>query len=1001
MTPSRALRACVLLSIIAFVVLILPTFSHAAADAQFRKSVAPVLQRRCVGCHSGKEAKGGLNLSTFLLATKGGDSGKAIIPGQPDKSLLLQYISGKEPSMPKGGKPLAPMEVAAIRHWIKSGAKWPKGLVLKDGRLDWWSFLPLKKAAVPRFEQKAQRWVCNPIDAFVLRKLRSVKLSPSPEADRRTLIRRLTFDLHGLPPTPSAVAAFVNDNRPDAYERLVERLLASPRYGERWARHWLDVAHYGDTHGFDKDKRRPHAWPYRDYVIRSFNSDKPYGDFVREQLAGDVIRKGPDGVIATGFIVAGPWDFVGHVELREGTTDKKITRNLDRDDMVTNAMTTFTSLTVHCARCHDHKFDPIKQRDYYALQAVFAGIERANRPIDASPMIAKRRGELIRQRTNLLATQKKIDAAIHKATGPRLPVLDTEIARLKKNAAGKKRPEYGYHSGISRKQSTVKWVQVDLGKPTAIKRIVLVGCHDDFNNIGAGFGFPVRYRVEVSNDPAFKQGARTVFDGTKIDRKNPGVVPQTIVIEKQTARYVRVTATKLAPRQNDYIFALAELLVRDTSGKNIATGRKVTSLDSIQAPVRWRRSNLVDGIYVGANAKATATIARLQKEREALIRKRVAKALRSRQQKIAGQLQSIESQLAKLPQRRMVYAAATSFPRQGNFTPSPNGHPRVIHRLERGSVKSPGEVVSPGTVGVIAGLPSRFELNNPQDEGRRRLALANWITDRRNPLTWRSIVNRVWQYHFGRGLVDSPNDFGRMGAQPTHPELLDWLAVRFRDNGQSLKQLHRLIVLSATYRQTSRPNPKSAIPNPQSVDAGNRYLWRMNRRRLDAESLRDAVLSISGKLRPTMYGPGYDLFGFKNDHSPHYHYAKHDVDDPRSHRRTIYRFIVRSVPDPFMETLDCADPSLNVPKRNTTITALQALALLNNKFMVRQAEHFAARIARENESPRQQLSAAYQLAFGRSPRDDESRALLLYLKKHGLANTCRLLFNTNEFLFVD
>jgi hypothetical protein len=741
----------------------------------------------------------------------------------------------------------------------------------------------------------------TPIDRFILARLETEGLTPAPEADRRTLLRRLTFDLHGLPPTPDEIGAFVNDTRPDAYERLVDRLLASPRYGERWGRHWLDVVHYGDTHGYDKDKLRPNAWPYRDYVIHALNDDRPYDRFVQEQLAGDVLFPGTrDGIIALGFLAAGPWDFVGQVELREGTLDKAITRNLDRDDMVATTMNTFVSLTVQCARCHDHKFDPLSQKEYYQLQAVFAAVDRADRPID--------------------------------------PGTRAIVAR----------PEFGYHSAIEPRPDVAKWVQIDLGKPTPMEKIVYVGCHDTFNNIGAGFGFPVRYRIDVSDDPEFRSFL-TVLDRTGADVANPGVTPQTVEVGGRAARYVRVTATRLAPRQNDFIFALAELEVWAPDGRNAARGATVTALDSIEAPVRWRKANLVDGYFYRGE---TATPA-------------------------------------------LVYAAATEFAPQGQFTPT-RGKPRPIFVLQRGSEKSPREEVGPGTLACLAELPSVFDLPPGHAEGQRRAALARWITDRRNPLTWRSIVNRVWHYHFGRGLVETPSDFGRMGAAPSHPELLDWLACEFRDGGQSLKALHRRIVTSAVYRQASRHDEANA-----RIDAGNRYLWRMNRRRLEAEALRDAVLAVSGKLDLHMGGPGFRAFGFKDDHSPHYKYEEYDPDEPSAHRRSVYRFLVRSVPDPFMETLDCADPSLTVERRNETLTALQALALLNNRFMVRLAAHFAARAEASAPDLPGRVAAAHRLALGREPAPAEQAVLLDYARAHGLANVCRLLLNTNEFCFVD
>jgi hypothetical protein len=719
----------------ALLIVILSAATAHASDALFRERVAPILEARCIYCHSGTKPKGGLSLVSAADLQNGGESGTVVEAGHPDDSLLLAYVSGDDPQMPQEGKPLSTADVAAIHQWIEDGARWPDGLQLADKRqfdLDWWSLRPLIRPDVPASESA---WIRTPIDAFILAKLTEHELAPSPEADRRTLIRRLYFDLIGLPPPPEEVDAFVADNDPQAYEKLIDRLLTSPQYGERWARHWLDVAHYGDTHGYDKDKLRPNAWPYRDYVIRAFNEDKPYTRFVEEQIAGDVLYPGTaDGIIATGFLVAGPFDYVGQIEVAEGTLAKAITRNLDRDDMVSTVIGTFNSMTAHCARCHNHKFDPITQEDYYSLQAVFAGIDRADR--------------------------------------------------------------------------------------------------------------------------AFGDGNET------------------------------------------------------------------------------------------------------------------------------------------LPQQ-MVFAAASEFKPEGQFTPT-HGKPRSIHLLNRGNEKDPAAVVSPGTCSYLPQLESRFRPIAAEGEGARRAALSRWLTDKRNPLTWRSIVNRIWQYHFGRAIVDSPNDFGRMGAQPTHPELLDWLAAEFRDGPQSIKSLHRLICTSAVYRQSSAGNPEY-----EKRDAGNQYLWRMNRRRLEAEAVRDSVLAVAGKLNLEPGGPPFRAFGFTDDHSPHYRYVQHDPDDPLSHRRSIYRLIVRSVPDPFMTTLDCADASATVAKRNETITPLQSLALLNNKFMVRMAEHLAARIEPMGQNSAERLTAAWRLALAREPDKAELSAIVQYADRHGLANACRLILNMNEFVFVD
>jgi len=715
---------------------------HSDASKLFRQRIAPLLSDRCVRCHNVHRREGGLSLSTSTNLAAGGDSGLTIDPQHPAASLLIEMISGETPAMPQEDDPLSVEEVAAIEQWIAAGADWPDTVTLEEPAVTdtaWWSLQPLQQPAIPTVASQDALRARNAIDHFVLAKLREKQLHPSPVADRPTLIRRLSYDLTGLPPTPEEIEAFQSDTEPLAYERLVDRLLQSPRYGEHWARHWLDVVHYGDTHGYDKDKLRPNAWPYRDYVIRAFNQDKPYSRFVREQLAGDVLwPETTDGIVATGFIAAGPWDFIGHAELPESKIDGQVARNLDRDDMVSSTMNTFVSMTAQCARCHHHKFDPITQQDYYSLQAVFAGLDRADRP----------------------------------------------------------------------------------------------------------------YPIE------------------------------------------------------------------DSPTGEAATGQ--------------------------------------------------------------------------------VYAGTVHYG-EGNFRGT-HGLPRPIHLLTRGEVTLPAEAIAPGTVAIIPDVPYRWsDLPAESDEGLRRVELAEWLVHPNNPLTWRSIVNRIWLYHFGRGLVDSPNDFGRMGQLPTHPELLDWLAFQFRDNGQSIKDLHRLICNSATYRQVSSED----VENSQ-IDAGNAYYWRQNRRALSAESIRDSVLILTGKMDWKMYGPGFQDFVIEHpEHSPHYQYHLHDPDDPATHRRSIYRFLVRSQQQPFMQTLNCADPSQSIAKRDDALTALQALTMLNNPFMVRMSQHFAQRLTVEREGLNAQIALGFYAALGRPATEAELVDLKHYASAHGLANTCRVLLNLNEFVFVD
>ena len=862
----------------------------------------------------------------------------------------------------------------------------------------WWSLVPLVRPAMPS-------GATHPIDAFIRAKLSENQLRPTSEADRRTLIRRLAFDLTGLPPTPAEVEAFLADKSPAAYEALVDRFLASPAHGERWARHWLDVVHYGETHGYDKDKPRLNAWPYRDYVIRSFNQDKPYSRFVQEQIAGDVLFPGTaDGFEALGFIAAGPWDFIGHAEVSESKIDGKIARHLDRDDMVANTMQTFVSLTVQCAQCHNHKFDPISQEEYYNLQSVFAAVDRADQKYDRDPAVAAKRRELGERRAVLESERKDIDTRIRARAGQSLTNLEERISVLAKPAG--KSDAFGYHSNIEKKADVAKWVQIDLGRRVALGGVRLHPCKDDFNGIGEGFGFPVRFKIEVSDDPEFATGVEVVADRTGVDVPNPKLTAMSFDAAGRSGRHLRVTATRLAPRQDDFIFAIAELAALSAAGDNVARGAVVTALDSIEAPARWQRKNLTDGWYPGALTGDATVLADLRRQRDDTLAKATYAGETDRITALGGELSATRSAASNLPPQSAAYIAAVHHG-SGTFigTGAKRGKPRTIHFLNRGDVLKPGRESRPGALGCVPGVAAEFELPAAHSEGERRAALARWLTDTNNPLPWRSLVNRVWQHHFGRGLVDTPNDFGRMGGAPSHPALLDWLAVEFRDGGQSLKRLHRLIVTSATYRQRSTLDGRgndTVTARAVSIDADNRLLWRQNRRKLEAESLRDAVLFVAGKLNHAMGGPSYQDFVIdKPEHSPHYEYHLHDPDDPRSHRRSIYRLIVRSQPQPFMNALDCADPSMQVGRRNESVSPLQALAVLNNAVMLTMSRHFATKLEAAPGSLAERIRRAHTEALGRPPTREETRALERHAREHGLANACRLIFNLNEFAFVD
>jgi hypothetical protein len=675
---------------------------------------------------------------------------------------------------------------------------------------------------------------------------------------------------------------------------------------------------------------------------------------------------------------------------------------LDRDDMVATVMNTFNSATVQCARCHDHKFDPVRSEEYYQLTAVFAALDRADRKFDADPAVAARRRALEARKTQLMQEKKTLDEEMIRQGGRRFALVERRIAAAEAGAKEPSRPEMGWHSAIQSKADVVQWVQVDLGQSVEIHRLLYAGCHDDYNGIGKGFGFPPRYRVELSDDPEFKAGVRLLEDQTGADLPNPGLTPREVTVADLRGRYVRVTATRLAPRMNDFIFALSELEVFDAKGVNRALGAPVSASDSIEAAPRWGRDNLTDGWFPGrTQSEAGEALDRLRKDRKALEGLPALAASVARLTPIRSELDRVTQEVSTLPMQQVVYAGTVHHGGGAFRGTGPNGgKPRPVHLLARGDVRKPGNEVTPGVPRSL-GLSRGLQVDPALPEGQRRVALAEWIADPANVLTWRSIVNRVWQHHFGRGLVETANDFGRMGTAPSHPELLDWLAVWFRDNGQSLKSLHRLIVTSRTYRQSS------VIPNPETHpgmvrDSDNRLLWRMNRRKLEAEAIRDSMLWVAGRLDERRGGPSFkDFVVERPEHSPHYEYALHNPEDPESHRRSVYRFLVRSQPQPMMAALDCADPSISVDRRNETLNALQALALMNHKLAVSMSRHWAARLEREAQTTPERVSLGMRLALGRGPTPDESEALVRHTDQHGLASTCRLLLNLNEFVFVD
>ena len=864
---------------------------------------------------------------------------------------------------------------------------------------NWWAFQPILRAGVPQFPSDPQP--ANPIDAFIRAKLAEQGLAPSPEAEPRTLIRRLSFDLTGLPPTPAEVEAFVDSSHQSheshqSYEKLIERLLASPRYGERWARHWMDAAHFAETHGNDQDRIREHAWPYRDYLIAALNADKPYARFVEEQVAGDVLFPGdPQATVALGFLAAGPWDESSLRDIREDTRDRQIARYLDRDDMLTTVMATFTSTTVHCARCHDHKFDPIPQRDYYALQAVFAGVDRANRAYDADPQIHARRQHLLR----LKGAAERGDRAVLLAAETQREVADYERTIAAREVAWRVvEPQTFVSTGgatLTRQADSsllasgpvperdVYTITAALppGDLTAVRLEVLPD--DSLPHHGPGRqGNNGNLHLSEFQLLAFEPGATAAHDLALV---NPSAdFNQDLWTIAHALDRNEKTAWGIHPREGEAHRAVFELKEK----LHVANGTTLTFVlkqlhgdGHLIGRLRLAVTDAAPPVLAGVPPEIATILASTERtdDQRALLAAFLLK-------------EKISRELAALPAPSLVYAAASEFEPDGALKPS--GGPRPIFRLHRGEISQPREAAEPGALSCLAALPARFA--NTTDEGARRAALAHWLTAPENPLTWRSIVNRVWHLHFGRGLVATPNDFGHMGAVPSHPELLDWLAVWFRDEAHgSLKALHRLIVTSATYRQSTAKNG--------DADVDNIFLAHMNRTRLDAESIRDTVLAISGQLDLRAGGPSDRQFDLQPGiHvTPRVDYAKFDVNSTAGRRRSVYRFLFRTLPDPFMDALDCPAGDQLAPARNASVTVQQALALWNSAFLTRHAELFAERVQKSAPGLDEQIKMACSLALGRAPTPAEQTEFTGYAQQHGLANLCRVILNSNEFVFLN
>ncbi|HZS03551.1 MAG TPA: PSD1 and planctomycete cytochrome C domain-containing protein [Blastocatellia bacterium] len=807
-----------------------------------------ILKKNCLACH-GAARTSGLDLRTGEGVTMGGDNGPVIVPSDAEASKLFQLVTHeRKPTMPPGKK-LADAEIETLRRWIEAGAPtdgFEKTAAAPSGdagkaelaRLEdrpitpeerrYWAFQPPRRATPPRVAPAD--WNKNPIDTFLLSAMKAKGLKPSPRADRRTLVRRAYLDLLGLPPSPEEVAAFEKDTAPDAWERLLERLLASPHYGERWARHWLDLVRYADSGGFEFDVDRPDAWRYRDYVVKSFNDDKPYDQFVKEQLAGD--EYAPDSqeaMIATGFLRLGP----------EGGGGGERGRQDSLDDIITTTTLTFLGLTVGCARCHNHKFDPIPQKDYYRIQAVFYSTRPASYPLVGADVVAAHRAETQR----IESMQRPLKKAKSDLEAPYLKALVEEaVSRL---------PEY----------MQIAW-------------------------------------------------------RTPPEKRTPG--------QRLNVQQIRKTL------------------------EDDALSQKLTEKD---------------------------IVARMTPED------------RRRHEELVEQIKTLERQKPK------PYPTARAIGEDG-----PRARPSYF--LHRGSVDAKGSLVSPGVLSVAC--ESEYQFPAPPANAKssfRRRGFAEWLVAPDNPLTARVMVNRIWQHHFGEGIVRTPGNFGRMGEPPTHPELLDWLATEFVARGWSIKQMHRQMMTSQAYQMASNDTPANA-----AIDPENRFFWRMPRVRLEAEIIRDQILAVAGNLDRTLGGPCVypyidpKLFQSSTKRT----WPGKPDDDPSTWRRSLYVYSKRSIRYPLFEAFDQPNLINSCERRNRSTIAPQALLLMNNNFVIMESKFFAERLRKEaGDDARAQAERAFRLTLARAPTAFELTKAVEFIRSgpDGLAGFCQALFNLNEFVY--
>ena len=906
----------------------------ATGSVDFLRDIQPIFSGSCLKCHGPDKQKSGFRLDDREAALKGGENhAPAIKPKNSADSPLIHFVAGLVPDMqmPQKGDPLTAGQIGLLRAWIDQGANWPQDA--KTNKPVHWALKPVVRPSVPMPTIRKTK-IASSIDAFIATKLAEKKLTFAPVADRRAFIRRLYLVMHGLPPTPEEVKQFINDAHPDAVEKLVDRVLASPRYGERWARHWLDIARFAESNGFETNRDRKNAYPYRDYVIQSLNDDKPYDQFIREQIAGDAF--GADA--GTGFLVAGAYDLVKSPDINLTLMQ----RQDELADIVNTTGTAFLGLTLGCARCHDHKFDPISQKDFYAIQAVFAGVNFAERPLRRKPS----------------AAEEMVLASLKEELAPK----EAALAALKQKATA---TNLGETSGrtlrpaVNERFNEEKFAPVEA---TAVRFTILATtsaepCIDEleiFDDNGTNVA------LAAAGTRASASGTLPGYAIHKLEHINDGLPGNGKSWISDTSGGGWVQLDFPAPKRIQRI-----VWSRDRNGgfkDRIATDYRIEA--ALEAG-KWteiassKDRERADGPDPNALLKSLSS----------------ADAMSARE--LQEQIRETKSRMVKLS------GGATAW--IGTFS-----QPKATHRLYRGDPMQEREVVAPGAVMVLGSLGLAMD----EPEQQRRIKLAEWIANANNPLTARVMVNRIWHYIFGTGLVDTPSDFGANGSMPTNPALLDWLADEFVRNGWSVKHVQKVILLSRTFGQSSAPRSEA-----MAIDADARLLWRFPPRRLEAEAIRDCMLAASGAIDLRMGGPGFFLQKMEVDNV--YRYFPKESFSTNEFRRMVYLTRIRQEQDSVFGAFDCPSGNQVMPKRSRSNTPLQALNLFNSNFVLQQADLLAARLRRETgEKLESQSERAFQLMFGRDPDRFERQQSASMIRDEGLDAFCRALYNTSEFLFI-